>query len=54
VKKELKGHPSGESRVWVLIARWINFEEWFSFEKEPSLEKILGESVGDVLGQIEE
>jgi serine/threonine protein kinase len=54
VKKELKGHPSGQSRVWVLIARWINFEEWFSFEKEPSLEKILGESVGDVQGQIEE
>ena len=28
-----KGEASKESKVWVMIARWINFEEWYSFEK---------------------
>lgn len=37
VRTELKDSIGKESRVWVMLARWINFEQWFSFEKEPNL-----------------
>jgi hypothetical protein len=53
-REGLKGQACRQNKMWVLLARWINFEHWFSFEKAPNLEKIVAEPLGDVMKQIEE
>lgn len=30
--------------VWLVMARWLNFETWFSYERKPRVENLLVES----------
>lgn len=41
-------------KIWLALARWINFEKWFSYEKNPRVEKLISESVGDVKAKLAE
>jgi hypothetical protein len=34
------------------LARWINFEKWFSYEKEPRVERLIGEAILNLRGQV--
>lgn len=35
---------AGLDFVWLVMARWLNFETWFSYEKKPRIEDIIIES----------
>ncbi len=39
----LKELPNNRSNmIWVVLAKWTNFEKWFSYELNPQKEKIIG------------
>ena len=52
VKNQLAASPFKDSRIWLWLAKWINFEKWYAFEREPVLDMFI-ESSGDVMGRIE-
>jgi len=52
VKSELTRNPPKDNRIWVWIAKWINFEKWYAFERQPIMD-ISSEPLGDVVGRIE-
>lgn len=34
VKDQLEeGNSKKESKIWIVLSKWINFQQWFSFEK---------------------
>lgn len=45
IKEQLvaMGKEETDFRVWLFLAKWINFERWFGYENEPSMAKVLGE-----------
>ena len=47
-----EGGTRKEHKIWIGLARWINFEKWFSYEKEPRVERMIGEAILNVRGQV--
>jgi hypothetical protein len=38
VRNELGRNALKENKIWLWLAKWINFERWYAFEKEPVME----------------
>jgi hypothetical protein len=47
-----EGGTKKEHKIWIGLARWINFEKWFSYEKEPRVERLIGEAILNLRGQV--
>lgn len=42
----------GHNMVWLMMAKWINFEFWFSFEKRPRIEEFLKDQPRNIMKEI--
>lgn len=55
LKSQFEEGPSKpQNKIWIALARWINFEKWFGYEREPRVEKLISEPILDLRGQVAE
>ena len=48
-RKEIKNE-----KIWIYLARWLNFEKYFAFEKEPNTDKIQSDDIQDLQSQFKQ
>lgn len=47
-----EGPSKPQNKIWIALARWINFEKWFAYEREPRVEKLISEPITDLKQQV--
>lgn len=52
VRTQLEETPKKEHKIWIGLARWINFEKWYAYEREPRVEKLIGEPITNLKQQV--